>query len=422
MAKREITASRIATDNNIATNYQTELIALRAAEVAPYFTVGSKKFIDDSELVNKRNGQTYGFVIRDRAQVENQLEVTAGAKKDIVEREVQLSIEPWHVYVKNNAVEGKTDLQFDQEVAEPNGLALIQEAVKKSIAKDFSNSATAFVGNVGEFEPLSMATGYLGSIITEPLYGFVDHMIEAIVTSKGAQFVPVDAPAMYKQGLIGHFHGADYRSQRFVPRLRVSKALADALEGATFGGFAIDENGKSKLTITFGTAAAAATKVQKGMPFFIDGVVACDTIGDPTTQPYAFIAKADAVVASGATSVVIEVEPIDVRFGGTREAALEDGSAINWASLPLTTGVSAPAEGVYFTGIIRANGVFEFQTLNDVDVCTPESTKGSVQGITVFRNRMTDMDAFTTGTRLDTFTMSGVVDKRAQAVVYVKAR
>ena len=419
MADRNITASRIATDNNIATNYQTELIALRAAEVAPYFTVGSKKFIEDSELVNKRNGQTYGFVIRDRAQVENQLAVSAGAKKDIVEREVQLSIEPWHVYVKNNAVEGKTDLQFDKEVAEPNGLALIQEAVKKSIGKDFSNSATAFVGKVGEFEPLSMATAHLGSIVTEPLYGFCDHMIEAIVTSKGAQFVPVDAPAMYKQGLIGHFHGADYRSQRFLPRVRISKALADALEGATFGGFNASQN---KLTITFGTAAAAATKVQKGTPFFLDGVVACDTIGDPTTQPYAFIAKADASVASGATSVVIDVEPVDVRFGGTREAALEDGTAIDWSSLPLTTGVSAPAEGVYFTAIVRANGVFEFQTLSEVDVCTPESSKGSVQGVTVFRNRMTDMDAFTTGTRLDLFSISGVVDKRCQAVVYVKAR
>ena len=419
MADRNITASRIATDNNIATNYQTELIALRAAEVAPYFTVGSKKFIEDSELVNKRNGQTYGFVIRDRAQVENQLAVSAGAKKDIVEREVQLSIEPWHVYVKNNAVEGKTDLQFDKEVAEPNGLALIQEAVKKSISKDFSNSATAFVGKVGEFEPLSMATAHLGSIVTEPLYGFCDHMIEAIVTSKGAQFVPVDAPAMYKQGLIGHFHGADYRSQRFLPRVRISKAIADAMEGATFGGFNASTN---KLTITFGTAAAAASKVQKGTPFFIDGIVACDTIGDATTQPYAFIAKADVSVASGATSVVIDVEPVDVRFGGTREAALEDGTAIDWSSLPLTTGVSAPAEGVYFTAIVRANGIFEFQTLNEVDVCTPESSKGSVQGITVFRNRMTDMDAFTTGTRLDTFTMSGVVDKRCQAVVYVKAR
>lgn len=419
MADRNITASRIATDNNIATNYQTELIALRAAEVAPYFTVGSKKFIEDSELVNKRNGQTYGFVIRDRAQVENQLAVSAGAKKDIVEREVQLSIEPWHVYVKNNAVEGKTDLQFDKEVAEPNGLALIQEAVKKSISKDFSNSATAFVGKVGEFEPLSMATAHLGSIVTEPLYGFCDHMIEAIVTSKGAQFVPVDAPAMYKQGLIGHFHGADYRSQRFLPRVRITKALADALENATFGGFNASTN---KLTITFGTAAQAATKLQKGTPFFIDGIVACDTIGDATTQPYAFIAKADVSVASGATSAVIDVEPVDVRFGGTREAALEDGSAIDWSSLPLTTGISAPAEGVYFTAIVRANGVFEFQTLNDVDVKTPDSTKGSVQGITVFQNRMTDMDAFTTGTRLDTFTMSGVVDKRAQAVVYVKAR
>lgn len=419
MADRNITASRLATDNNIATNYQTELIALRAAEVAPYFTVGSKKFIEDSELVNKRNGQTYGFVIRDRAQVENQLAVSAGAKKDIVEREVKLSIEPWHVYVKNNAVEGKTDLQFDKEVAEPNGLALIQEAVKKSLAKDFSNSATAFVGNVGEFEPLSMASAHLGSIVTEPLYGFVDHMIEAIVTSKGAQFVPVDAPAMYKQGLIGHFHGADYRSQRFLPRVRVTKALADAMEGATFGGFNATTN---KLTITFGAATQAATKVQKATPFFIDGIVATDTIGDATEQPYAFIAKADVAVASGATSVVIDVEPIDVKFGGTREAALEGGDVIDWSSLPLTTGVSAPSEGVYFTGLVRANGVFEFQTLDQIDVCTPESSKGSVQSITVFRNRLTDLDQFTTGTRLDVFTISGVVDKRCQCAVYIRAR
>lgn len=409
--------------NTIVTNYQTSLVALRAAETAPYFTVGSKAYIPSGELVNKRNGQEYGYVIRSRGEVENQLAVSAGAKTDIVEREVKLSIEPWHVYEKNNAVEGKTDIQFDKEVAEMDGPALIQGAVKKEIGKDIAKCATCFVGNVGEFEPMSMATGHLSSITNEPLYGFVDPMIEAIVTSKGAQFVPVDAPAMYKAGLIGHFHGADYRSQRFIPRVKIAAAMATAMNGAKFASFNATTN---KLTITLGTAAASAFKVGKGTPFFIDGVVACDLLGDETTQPYAFIAKADVTVASSAETIEIDVDEVPVSDIGNRVAAMEDGSVVEWsggsATVTTDTGVSCPAAGTYFAGIVRANGAYNFQTLDEIDVATPESKKGNVQGITVFQNRLTDMDNFVTGTRFDTFTLAGTVEKRAQALVLVKAK
>ncbi len=409
--------------NTIVTNYQTELVALRAAEVAPYFTLGSKAYIPAGELVNKRNGQTYGFVIRSRGEVENQLSVSAGAKKDIVERKVDLTIEPWHVYEKNNAVEGKTDIQFDKEVAEMDGPSLIQGAVKKEIGKDIAKCATCFVGKAGEFEPLSMATGHLSSITSEPLYGFCDPMIEAIVTSKGAQFVPVDAPAMYKAGLIGHFHGADYRSQRFIPRVKISSAFATAMTGATFYSF---NDSTNKLTVTFGTAAASAFKVGKGTPFFIDGVVACDTLGDETTQPYAFIAAKDVSVDASDTTVVIDVDPVPVSDIGTRVAAMEDGSVIEWtggeATVDTSTGVSIPEAGTYFGAIVRANGAYNFQTLDEIDVAVPESKKGSVQGITVFQNRLTDLDNFETGTRFDTFTLAGTVEKRAQALVLVKAK
>lgn len=409
--------------NSIVTNYQTSLVALRAAEVAPYFTLGSKAYVEAGELVNKRNGQEYGFVIRSRGEVENQLAVSAGAKKDIVEREVKLTIEPWHVYEKNDVVEGKTDLQFDKEVAEMDGPALIQGAVKKEIGKDVAKCATCFVGKAGEFEPLSMATGHLSSITTEALYGFCDPMIEAIVTSKGAQFVPVAAPAMYKQGLIGHFHGADYRSQRFIPRVKISSAFATAMTGATFYSFNPTTN---KLTVTFGTAAASAFKIGKGTPFFIDGIVACDTLGDETTQPYAFIASKDVTVSSSAETVEIDVDEVPVSDIGTRVAAMEDGSLVVWSgddkTVDTSTPVSIPEAGTYFGAIIRANGAYNFQTLDEIDVATPESKKGNVQGITVFQNRLTDLDNFTTGTRFDTFTLAGTVEKRAQALVLVKAK
>lgn len=402
--------------NTIKTNYQTELVALRAAQMAPYFTIGSKGYFGD-QLVGKRNGQEYGFVIRDAGEVENSLAM-GGAKTDIVEREVKLSIEPWHIAVKTNAIEGKTDLQFDKEVAEPNGLKLIQGALKKAIKKDVAKCATCFVGNVGEFEPLSMATGHLSSITAEPLYGFCDPMIEAIVTSKGAQFVPVNAPEMYKQGLIGHFHGADYRSQRFIGRVIVSDAMGTAMTGAKFGGFA---EGTNTLTITLGAAAGADFVVKAGTPFFVDGIVACDLVGDETTMPYAFIAVDDVAVTKGATSVAVKVDEVPVAAGGTRVAAYADGSAITWGSVG-SKAVTCPDVGTYYGAIVRANGVYEFETLNEIDVATAESTKGSVEGITIFTNRLVDLTNMVNDTRFDLFTLSGTVEKRGQALVLVKAK
>lgn len=402
--------------NTIKTNYQTELVALRAAQMAPYFTIGSKDYIGD-QLIGKRNGQEYGFVIRDAGEVENQLEISADAKSNIVEREVKLSIEPWHITVKTNAIEGKTDLEFDKEVAEPNGLKLVQGALKKSIKKDVAKSATCFIGKVGEFEPLSMAAGHLSSITAEPLYGFCDPMIEAIVTSKGAQFVPVDAPPMYKQGLIGHFHGADYRAQRFIGRVIVSEAMGTAMNGAKFGGFA---EGTNTLTITLGAAAGADFVVKAGTPFFVDGIVACDLVGDETTMPYAFIATEDVAVTKGASSISVKVDEVPVAAGGTRVAALADGGAIAWGSVGAKA-VTCPEVGTYYGAIVRANGAYQFKTLEELDVATAESTKGSVEGITIFTSRLVDLNKMVNDTRFDLFTISGTIEKRGQALVLVKA-
>lgn len=411
----------IASDNSIQTNYRTELVALRAAETAPYFTVGSKAYIPDSELVNKRNGQKYGYVIRSRSEVVNDLVMGVSEKNALVERKVELSIEPWHDSVKTNAIEGKTDLQWDKEVAEPEGIALIQGAVKKSIKNDLPKSATCFVGEVGSFEPLSMASAHLASITTEPLYGFADPMIEAIVTSKGAQFVPVNAPDMYKQGLIGHFHGADYRSQRFIPRVKIDSALATAMTGAVFASFVAGE-GEGTLTLTLGASPASATVIKAGTPIFLDGIVACDTVGDPTTQPYAFIVKEDKAVATTDSTVAVKVDEVPVSDIGTRVAAFEDGSVVDFAELSTSTAASIPAAGTYFACILRANGAYNFQTLNQIDVATADSTKGSVQGVTIFTNRLIDIANMINDTRFDLFTISGTVEKRAQALVLVKAK
>ena len=404
--------------NTIKTNYQTELIALRAAEVAGYFTVGSKGYFA-GQLVGKRNGQTYGFVLRDSGSAVNSLAKGSGETGTITEREVRLQIDPWHIYVQTNAIEGKTDLDFDREVAEPNGQKLVQGAIKKAVQGDVAKCSTCFIGD--DFGVLSKAAAHLSSITSEPLYGFVDPMIEALVTSKGAQFVPAQAPDMYKAGLIGHFHGADYRAQRFFKQLVIADGLEDAMEGATFASFNSTTN---KLTITFGASATGSFTIKAGTPFFVEGLVACDTVGDVTAQSYAFVCKTDKAVsgssASPVTSVEIEVDEVPVT-GGTRVIANEDGTDVAWGSVSTSAGVSCPAAGKYFEGIVRANGAYEFETLDEIDVATVDSTKGSVGGVTVFTNKMLDIDNMTNDTRLDLFALNGVVEKRACALVLFKA-
>lgn len=420
---RTIPSNAIASNNNIETNYRTSLVALRCKEVAPYFTVGSKAYFGDQIFGKDRSGQTYGFVIRDRGEVENSLAASADAKKTIVERTVNLSIEPWHVFEKINAVENTTDVEFDSEVAQPNGQALIQGALQKSIKADVAKCSTCFVGSAGEFEPLSMASAHLSSITSEPLYGFCDPMIEAIVTSKGAQFVPVDAPAMYKQGLLGHFHGADYRAQRFIPRVTISSALATAMSGAKFGGFDATTN---KLTVTLGSNPTAATVIKAGTPLFISDVVATDTVGDVTTEPYAFIVAEDKNLATTDSDMQVKVDEVPVSVLGTRVASLADGSIIVWsgegANVTSANDVTMPAAGTYFAAIVRANGAYEFETLDTIEVQGTDYKKGNVDQVTIHQNRRTDLDTFVNDIRFDLFTLSGTVEKRAQALVLVKAK
>ena len=130
--------------------------------------------------------------------------------------------------------------------------------------------------------------------------------------------------------------------------------------------------------------------------------------------------KEDKAVATTDSTVAVKVEAVDVA-NGTRMAALEDGTAIDWTSYSTSSAATIPAAGTYFAAIIRANGAYEFETLNEIDVATAESKKGSVEGITIFQNRMIDMGAFVNDTRFDLFTLAGTVENRAQALVLVKA-
>lgn len=402
--------------NSFVTNKLATIVAIRAAENAAYCTVGSKAYFKN-QLADKNSGQEYTFYVRDTGDAVNRLEYQDGDKTSLTERKVTLSLDPWHVLISTNAIEKVTDVEdWEDEIARPNGLKLVQKMVKKVIDKDLGKVGTAFIGS--GFTPLSQASAFVSSVADGELYGFCAPQVEAVLTSNGQQFVPVSAPDMYSKGLLGRFHGAEYRAQRFLPSLNLSKAASDALNEASVTAAAVNATDSTIWDLTLTATSFDGIKVPKGTPLFIEGVYACDTVGDPTESLKAFVVLED-VTGSG-TTITVKVRAQDIVAGGTREISQEDGSS--FASVAAVLGaVSAPEAGKYYSGIVRADGVMEFETLDKLDAAGAEYEKSpTVAGLTVHQNRLVDLKAMTDDTRWDIVTLAGVVDGRAQCAFYVK--
>lgn len=397
--------------NTIKTNSLAELVTIRAAESASYFTVGSKKWFKD-QLVGKRNGQTYRFVIRDTAGAYEGLAADlANDKISIVEREIPLTIRNFRVLIETNAIESVTDIDWDPEIAQPNGQKLANKAVKAIIDSDFGKVGTCFVGQ--GFAPMSRASAHLASITNEELFGFVDPNVEAILTSNGQQFVPVNAPDMYSKGLLGKFHGAEYRAQRFFPSVVIST-------GSEFDNGAVTVTsytaGTSYDTIVLG-ASTLTSSLKKGTPLFLEGVYATDTVGDPTSMLHSFVVLEDATASSNA--ITVKVAKVDMAGEGTKEIAKADGSV--WTAATIAGAkVAVPEDGIYYMGIVRANGAFEFETLDKLDAAGADYEKVAVEGLNVHKNSLVDIEKMTNYTRFDLPVLAGTVEPRAVAMFLIK--
>ena len=398
--------------NTFNTNTKTELVALRAAEVAGYLTVGSKSYCRD-QLIGKRNGgqagkgKSYEFVIRDTGKFVEGPDLT-GQINDVTERAVRLELYDGAVPVQTNLIEGVTDVEWDKEVAQPNGQKLINGIVKHFTESDLGKQCTAFVGS--GFVPLAKASAHLKSIADENLYGFIDPMIQAVLASNGQQFVAVGAPEMYKSGLIGVFHSAEYRASRFMPAVSISDALVSQIASATVTSYADDVSDPTLGTLTL---SGVTEVVPAGTPIWIDGVYATDTVGDKTSAKRAFIAVADS--SNGA----VKIRKVNFSGEGTKTLCDANGKARQASDLAGKK-VSCPEAGDYFTGIVRIDGAMEFDTLDKLDTSNAETKTASIGGVTVHENRAIDNIRGQNITRWDIVALAGIVEERGVAYVMVK--
>lgn len=382
--------------NTFVTNKKVDLVALRAAESAQYLTVGSKSYFSD-QLEGKRNGTSYEFVIRDAGEYATGMDMT-GKVSNLQERKVTKDIKLGNIVIDTNLLEKVTDVEWEKEIAIPNGKKLINGIVKDTVADDIGRQNVAFIGK--GWLPISKASRFLGSISSEDRYAFIDPMIDSIMAAGGKGFTPVDAEPLYKTGLLGNAFGAEFRESQFMPTIEISEALATELASATVASYTPGDD------VDTLTLSGVTEVIPAGTPLFVNGVYACDLVGDKTASLKAFIAIEDA------TSGVVKVRHVDFTGNGTKEATVQPK-----ASDKLVNSIEA---GQYFTGIIRLDGAMEFDTLKKLDWSNAESTSDPVEGVTVHEGRAVDIITGSNKTRWSVASLAGIVEPRAVAYVCVK--
>ena len=400
--------------NSFLTNKRTELVALRAAESAGYLTIGSKKYLKD-QLIGKRNGRAFDFVIRDAGEYQEGIDLSGTGPSDIKERKVTLGITTGNVLIQSDILDKVTDVDWDREIAYPNGKKLVNGIVKKAVNDDLGWQNTAFAG--AGFQPLFKAQNFLASISDAPRYGFIDPMINSVLSSNGQAFKPVEAEPMSKAGLMGDLAGVTYRANQFMPMVSVSSALATDVASATAITYAKVDETHATLTLT-----GVTSMIPKGYVVWVDGVYATDYVGDKTSALKAFVAYED-----GTSAGVMKIRPVAFKGTSTNDANVGNVEVCDVNGAPLTvtqfnalTDIKVLPAGDYFGGFVRLDGTEEFETLNEIDASNADTKMASNEGLNVFENRAVDVIKGTNVTRWTVNSIGGIIEPRGVAFVLVK--
>ena len=374
--------------NSIITSKMTQVLSIAMAKNAGFLKIGSKDYFSDQINGKMRAGQTYTFVLPDAGNVVEGLTVSP---RDIEEKKVELTIKNYNNSVKADALESVTDINWDEEIAEQYATKLMNRVIKDAVADAETKASVAFVGT--GFAPLAKAGAYLQSITNESIYGFIDPQAQAILASNGQQFVPNGAPGdLYAKGKLGTFNNVEYKAERFLKPVVVGTLASDATV-------------VSLVNDTL-TLSKALGDVKKGTPIWIDGVFACDTVGDETNNLYAFIVKEDSSTA------VLKVEAVVSDDIGARQISkeIEGGES-----------VIVPEAGTYRRALLRADGAYCYSPVNTLLFeLSNDRTVGDTDGIKVFCNSFTDGENAVNMWRWDAPSMFGTVESRACAVAYLK--
>lgn len=411
--------------NEFVTNRKVELIAFRAAEAANYLRIGSRKYFKD-QLVGKRNGRSYDFVLRDAGAFVEGEDLTAQGitPSELHERKVTKSLEIGNVVIATKLLEPVVEANWDDDVAMIQGPKLIHGVVRKTVNADIGLQNTAFVGS--GFQPMFKAQNFLKTVSDAPIYGFTNPFVNAVLSSNGQSFQPAEAGDVFsKAGLQGKLGDVEYRANQYMPMVSVDSALDTEVKKLTAITYADVDDVNATLTLSGVNAV-----IPKGYVIWIKDTYAADIVGDKTGALKAFIAYEDGT--TDGTDAVMKIRKVHFSGEGTKEVTKADGSAyganqtaaitaFNTAHASITSAnVDLLPVGDFYCGMCRIDGAMEFETVDKLDASNADTKTETVEGLTVIENRAVDVMAGKNDTRWTVVSLSGIVDPREVAMFYVK--
>lgn len=409
---------------NAVVNNKVELIAFRAAEASNYLRLGSRKYFKD-QLVGKRSGTQYGFVVRDAGEFQEGIDLSGNGPSTLTERKVTKSLQVGNVLIQTNILNKVVDVNWDEEIAKINGPKLIHGVVRKAVDADLGLQNTAFVGT--GFQPLFKAQNFLKTVSDAQSYGFINPMINSVLSSNGQSFQPAEASDVFSgAGLVGKLSDVEYRANQYMPMVSVDSDLDTEIKKVTGLAYA-DAGDGVNATLTLSGVNAV---IPKGYVLWIKGLYATDICGDKTAALKAFIAYEDGT--TDGTDAVMKIRKVNFAGEGTKEVCKADGTAYGTTEAAAITAFNSAVVaytkanidflpvGDYFGGFLRVDGAMEFESISELDASNADTKKETVEGLTVIENRAVDVIKGTNDTRWTVVTMSGIVEPREVAYVLVK--
>lgn len=404
---------------NLATNITTAQLDILSVAVEKYSPI-----LEDVRSSQKglkgRTGGLIRVVIPDSGSVvitENGMRDISGATLGNEEFSKDLRISSANTAFSATALERVTSVDdFDKEIVQPRAVNYGETVNETIIDKAYTVAGIAQTAAIAtlNFDDLATTAGKLRENRATNLVGYMSPTVAAKLGSKGANgsfLPPAILEPMYKDSQIGRFANVQWKESK-MPVFTV--AAANVMDDA----WVIDTAGVDGTAGTIilddgaGETITGSTVIKKGSVFTIAGVFAKDVLGKNTTNLKAFVVQEDA------TGLV--TGKITLKVG----AFSNTGAHANVSVMPVATNVPVPvncgAVGTYSVVFVFEKGNIEYDA---VELNTAGFDSVSVSGIDSKIKTTAlvsgDIDTLTAKYRIDSAFVTGGIDDRRAALLFV---
>ena len=408
---------------NLSTNITTAQLDILSVAVEKYSPILEDVRSSEKGLKG-RTGGLIRVVIPDSGTVvitENGMRNISQATLGNDEFSKDLTISSANTAFSATVLERVTNVDdFDKEIVQPRAVNYGETVNETIIDKAYTVAGIAQTAALAtlDFDALATTAGKLRENRATNLVGYMSPTVAAKLGSKSANgsfLPPAICEPMYKDSQIGRFANVQWKESK-MPVFTVETANiinaawvidSSGVDG-TAGTILLDDGAATGAT----GAISTSTVIKKGSVFTIAGVYAKDVLGKNTTNLKAFVVQEDAEGKS--------TGKITLKVGAFSNTGAHANVSVMPADAATLTPVNCGAAKTYSVVFVFEKGNIEYDA---VELNTAGFESVSVSGIDSKIKTTAlvsgDIDTLTAKYRIDSAFVTGGIDDRRAALLFV---